>query len=344
VSGEIIVQTEIYSTTEGFEALKIEWNELLHDSAADTIFLSYQWQTTWWKNLGVGTPLLIAVRDEIGRLLGLAPLFRFINVEEAWELSTIGCVDVSDYLDIIIRRGFENDVYAALLDILGRPDVMNASWDVISLCNIPQTSPTLDIFSRMAKDRGYRVECLVQEVCPIVTLPDTWDMYLQNLEGKERRELRRKMRKANPNNGVDWYIVGPEHDLDVEVETFIELMALSHQDKAGFLHDNHRNFIHQITREAWDAGWLELAFLTVRGQPAASMLNFVYRNRTLLYNSGLDAENFLRLSPGIVLTAQLVKHSIQEKREAFDFLRGDERYKYQLGGVDTTVNQLLIRK
>lgn len=338
------MQTEIFTTKEGFDSLENEWNELLQDSAADTIFLTFQWQTTWWRNLGIGSPLIIVIRDDGGRLLGLAPLYRSLNLDDEWELRTIGCVDVSDYLDIIVRRGYENETYAALLDVLEQPSTLNASWDVISLCNIPQSSPTLDHFKSLAQERGYRVETRFQEVCPIVTLPGTWDEYLESLDGKERRELKRKMRKANPQTGVEWYIAGPQHNLEAEVDSFIELMALSHQDKAGFLHASHRNFLHQIAREAWDAGWLELAFLTVDGKPAASMFNLIYRNRTLLYNSGLDAAQFLSLSPGIVLTAYLIEYSIQAGREAFDFLRGDEKYKYQLGGVDTTIHQLLIRK
>ena len=35
---------------------------------------------------------------------------------------------------------------------------------------------------------------------------------------------------------------------------------------------------------------------------------------------------------------------IEAGREAFDFLRGDEGYKYQLGGVDSPIYQLVIRR
>ena len=71
---------------------------------------------------------------------------------------------------------------------------------------------------------------------------------------------------------------------------------------------------------------------------------FVYNNQTLLYNSGLDAARFLRFSPGIILTAHLIQHSIETGRELFDFMRGDEAYKYKLGGIDTTIHQLLIQR
>ena len=340
------MQAKVYSNAAGFDALAAEWNELLYNSASDTIFLTHQWQSSWWHHLGDGAPTLITLRDESGRLVGLAPLYHRLSDDGEWELNTVGCVDVSDYLDLIVRRGYEETVYAALLDLLEQPGASNLGWDVINLCNIPQHSPTLAMLGPMAAERGYQVSTRVQEVCPIVTLEGSWEDYLAGLAGKERRELRRKLRKANPHAGVQWYIVGRDtaYNLSAEVDKFLHLMALSHPDKAEFLHEGHRTFMHAVAQAAWDAGWLELAFLTVWGEPAATMFNFVYNNRTLLYNSGLDVARFFRLSPGIVLAAFLIQHSINAGREAFDFLRGDENYKYQLGGVDTTVHQLFIRR
>jgi CelD/BcsL family acetyltransferase involved in cellulose biosynthesis len=335
---------EIYPNANGFNELEAEWNELLNDSASDTVFLTQQWQSSWWRHLGDGTPTLIALRNDNGRLEGLAPLYSILTSDGKWELNTVGCVDVSDYLDIIVRHGQEEQVYNRLLDLLTQSAAHNLTWDVLNLCNIRQDSPTLSLFGPMAAERGFLVSSQVQEVCPIVTLDGDWEDYLMSLVGKERRELRRKIRRSNPHAGVEWYIVGPEHDLPAEVDKFLQLMALSHPDKAEFLHEEHRSFIQEIARIAWDEGWLELAFLTINGEAAASMFNFVYRNRTLLYNSGMDSARFLRYSPGIVLTAFLIQHSIANGREVFDFLRGDENYKYKLGGVDTEIHQLLIRK
>lgn len=343
-SGGRGLRQEVYLNAEGFDALEGEWNELLHDSAADTIFLTHQWQFSWWRHLGGGAPTLIALREESGRLAGLAPLYRTLTDQGEWVLNTVGCVDVSDYLDIIARRGCEEAVYSAVLDLLEEPGAFSFTWDVLDLCNIPQRSATLELMGPMAAERGFRVTSRVQDVCPVVALGGTWDEYLAALPGKERRELRRKLRKATPHAGVEWAFAGPEQGLEAAVDQFLRLMALSRPDKAEFLHAEHRTFMHDVAKLASEAGWLELAFLTVHGEPAASMFNFVYNNRTLLYNSGLDSSRYLRLSPGIVLTALLIQHSIGAGREAFDFLRGDEAYKYQLGGVDTTVHQLQIRR
>ena len=44
------MRIESHFESGGFSALKPEWNDLLHRSAYDTLFLTWQWQSTWWKH------------------------------------------------------------------------------------------------------------------------------------------------------------------------------------------------------------------------------------------------------------------------------------------------------
>ena len=92
-----------------------------------------------------------------------------------------------------------------------------------------------------------------------------------------------------------------------------------------------------------ERGWLRLNFLTITGERAASYLNFTYNNEMLVYNSGLLPEAYGRLSPGIVLLAWNIRHAIEEGISRFDFLQGDESYKYQMGGRDEAVFNLYAR-
>jgi len=330
-----------YHDAGGFEALAEEWNGLLRRSVADTIFLTLEYQCTWWHHLGEGELLILAVRDG-GELVGIAPLFATDNPQGQRVLATVGCVDVSDYLDLIVAQGREEMVYAALLDYLAGPGA--PAWNLLDLCNIHQDSPTLTVLPPLAEGRGWAVSTARQEVCPVVRLPGTWEGYLQMLEGKQRREIRRKLRRAEGEATLRWYIVGQEHDLEAEVEDFLDLMAASTPEKAAFLTPRMRDFFRQLARVTYDAGWLQLVFLEIEGRKAAAYFNFVYNNRVLVYNSGLDWRAFPRFGAGIVLTAYCIRHAIEQGREAFDFMRGSERYKYQFGGQDVEVWQLVVRR
>ena len=325
----------------GFDVLAREWNDLLHRSAADTLFLALEFQHTWWRNLGEGDLSILAVRDN-GELVGIAPLFATTDSQGRRTLSIVGCVEVADYLDFIVAPGSEDEVYAALLDYLVSPSA--PAWDVLDLCNIHQDSPTLRILPPLAEDRGWVASTIRDDVCPVVTLPETWEEYLQMLDGKQRREIRRKMRRAGAQAALHWYIVGRERDLVAEVEDFLDLMAASTPDKAAFLTPRMRDFFHQLARVTYEAGWLQLAFLEIGDRKAAAYLNFVYDNRVLVYNSGLDWQTFPKVGAGIILIAYCIRHAIERGREVFDFLQGDERYKYEFGGQDVEVRRLLVRR
>jgi CelD/BcsL family acetyltransferase involved in cellulose biosynthesis len=332
-----------YHDANGFESLAGDWNSLLRRSAADTIFLTLEFQRTWWQHLGEGELLILAIRDSTsgdGELVAIAPFFLTNNSQGQRVLSTVGCQEVADYLDLIVATGHEKRSYAALVDYLASPSA--PAWDVLDLCNIHQDSPTLDMLPGLAKAQGWTTSTAKDDVCPVVQLPETWEEYLEMLEGKQRREIRRKLRRAS--SSEDWYIVGPDQDLEAEIEGFLDLMAASTPDKADFLSPRMRGFFRHLARIMYDAGWLQLVFLTVGKRKAAAYLNFIYDNRVLVYNSGLDWQAFPRLGAGIILTAHCIRHAIEHGRQVFDFMQGDERYKYQFGGQDVEVRRLLIER
>jgi CelD/BcsL family acetyltransferase involved in cellulose biosynthesis len=324
-----------------FDTLAGEWNGLLHRSAADTLFLTVEYQQAWWQHLGRGELALVAIRDG-AELVGIVPLFAADDDGGSRALATIGCVEVSDYLDLIAARGREREVLAALLDFLSGEDAPR--WDYLDLCNIPEGSPTLSLLPQMAEERGWSVSVGLDAVCPLVRLPSTWEEYLASLAGKERREIRRKLGRAEGEFEASWYIVGPERDLDAEVSDFLRLMAASSPEKDAFLTERMRSFFRALAAAAQVQGWLQLAFLEAAGEKVAAYLNLVYNNRVLVYNSGLDWQRFPHLSAGHVLIAYCIRRAIEEGREAFDFLRGGERYKYQFGGQDSEVRRLVIRR
>jgi CelD/BcsL family acetyltransferase involved in cellulose biosynthesis len=102
-------------------------------------------------------------------------------------------------------------------------------------------------------------------------------------------------------------------------------------------------FFLEICRRLLPTGWLQLQFLEVENVRAAAMLNFIYRNKVLVYNSGYDPEKYGQFSPGIILNARSIQDAIAAKRAVFDFLRGDEEYKYRFGAQNTHVYELHVR-
>lgn len=337
------MQYECIRTPEGFAALRPEWDGLLAASANNEIFLTWEWLHTWWGAYHPGDLFIWAARDERGVLVGLAPYFIDLSDPAERVVRPIGCVDVTDYLDLIYLPAVGPDFCAGLAAQLA---AHRAEFDRINLCNLCEVSPTKAILPPALEAAGFVVNIKGQEVCPVITLPTTFEGYLEALDKKQRHESRRKLRRAeaNEDDRVGWYIVGPQHDLTAELERFLQLMAASHPDKAEFLQDaKNAAFFRAVMPQIAACGWLQLSFLTVNDEPAATYLNFDYGNRIQVYNSGLQPEKFAHLSPGIVLLLYNIRHAIEQGRKEFDFLRGNEEYKYRMGGRDRAVLEVQAR-
>jgi len=333
------VKTAWYASPDIFDTLAGEWDTLVNPASPELLFMSYDWQRIWWKHLGRGHLSIVTVRDDRGVLRGIGPWF----IEQEGEqraVRIIGSTDVVDYLDILVVPGYEQDVLSALLDFMLSQDA--PQWDILDLCNLPQNSPVLVLLPELAKTKGLTVTVAPLEECPIINLPRSYEEYLGMLDKKQRHELRRKRRRAQEMQ-AGWYIVGPEHHLDKEIDAFLELMAMSTTDKSAFLKEpGHLSFFKEIGPMMFEKGILELSFLTFEGRRAASLWQFAYRDRMMLYNSGLNPVDFPGLSPGVVLLTYNIENAIQRHFKVYDFLRGNEEYKYRMGAQKTNVYNITV--
>jgi CelD/BcsL family acetyltransferase involved in cellulose biosynthesis len=331
------LKLDLITTLDGFDALQPEWNHLLPTSSTNQIFLTYQWQRTWWNAYQPGELFIVAGRDDAGTLIGIAPWFIEAGTRT---MRGIGCVDVTDYLDVIAPAEHREAFFGEVVNLLA---AKADQFSTLDLCNIPQESETLDVLPRFLTDRGFSLQIKQQEVCPFIALPEDFEGYLAQLDKKQRHECRRKLRRIEENKAdkIAWYIVGREHNLDEEIDKFLDLMRASHPEKAEFLkNEQHLTFFRTMVHQVARCGWLQLSFLTVNDMPVSTYMNFDFNNRILVYNSGLLPEGYSQFSPGIVLLLYNIQHAIELRRPVFDFLRGNEEYKYRMGGKDRPVMNL----
>ena len=321
-----------------------EWNNLLAESISDVPFLRYEYLSTWWMTRGggewEGPQLALISARENGGLLGIAPLFLAKHKGQK-ALMLIGSIEISDYLDLIVRGGDLARFLSKLLDFLTSES--NLDWTSLDLYNLPDSSPTLAQLKAESDERGWAYSQEIYQPSPYIKLPEDFETYLSGIVKKQRHEIRRKMRRAETGeHKVSWYIVEDEASLSSELDDFLSLMA-NDQHKQEFLTEAMRTQIRKSAQEAFEAGWLLLAFIVIDGQKAAGYLNFDYGNRIWLYNSGLNF-NYKDLSPGWVLLAYLLRWAIENGRTEFDFMRGDEPHKYRFGAVDRNVMRVRVER
>lgn len=326
--------------------LKEKWNRLLSNGVSHVPFLRYEYLEDWWQTRGGGewpleAELAILAASEQGELIGIAPLFIAGHQGEK-KLLLLGSIEISDFLDLIVPPMRVNEFCEALLGYMTEHFVPQGIH-TLDLYNLLDDSPSIAALTAAASSAGFKVTRERLQHSPFITLPGDWDLYLESIDKKQRHEIRRKMRRAAEGDvPVEMIFTSEAGKVEQDAEAFMSLMAQD-PEKAAFLKPEMRAQFKRNIRRAFDCGCLQLAFLKIGGENAAAYLNFDYLNRIWVYNSGVD-RRFMEYSPGWVLLGHLLKWANENRRSEFDFMRGNEDYKYKFGAIDRFVDRLTLTK
>ena len=294
-----------------------DWDRLINQSQTATFFQTREWLQLWSKHFP-GEELILGVyEDDI--LIGIAPLIKRENSLQFMAVAEVlGGNKVSDFGDIIAISGREKEAWEAIINQFN-----NGKMD---LNFIREDSPSLGIL----RELGGKIEEV--DAAPYLELPVTWEEYLGQLDRHNRHELRRKLRKAEE-AGIK--IISS--DKGERTETFLRLMEISNMGKKHFLTEEMKSFFREIIK----VGNVRMRYLKLEGKIIAGVMIFEFKDEYLLYNSGYDPE-FSYLSPGLIIKAYAIKEAIEKEKKVFDFLRGDEKYKYDLGGKERKLYRVTI--
>jgi CelD/BcsL family acetyltransferase involved in cellulose biosynthesis len=321
-----------------------DWNRLVEQNETNVPFLRYGYLQNWWTYKGGGewtenSVLVLIAGYSNDQLIGIAPLFTPADTDEK-KLLLLGSIEISDYLDIICMPEYKEEFILELLNLIARDvkEVQKMEW-----VNLPETSTTLHWIKEHSEKAGWNSEVEQAYHTPAIKLAADWDTYLSGIDKKQRHEIRRKMRRAEESlDSIQWYIVKEQDQLDSEIQAFFSLME-NDPDKRNFLTPQMRIQMSEICQWAFDEGILQLSFLQIGQSKAAGYLCFDYGNHLLVYNSGFDYQ-FSEYSPGWVLLSHLIQHAIETGKSHFDFMRGDETYKYRFGAEDGFVVRALLTR
>ncbi|MFA5835482.1 MAG: GNAT family N-acetyltransferase [Bellilinea sp.] len=325
--------------------LRNEWNALLDESVSHVPFLRFDYIQTWWKHRGGGewpqAELALVTARQDGRLIGIAPFFFTPDHDGRPALMLLGSIEISDYLDLIVRPADLPAFLDQLLPFLAQPG--RPGWQALDFYNLLDSSPTAAALEVAARKHNLTFRQEQLQHSPYIPLPGDWEAYLASIDKKQRHEIRRKMRKAETAEApVRWYIVTDDDMLDSEIDAFLALMQQD-KEKAAFLTPIMRQAMHAIIRCAFEEDCLLLAFMVVGDQKAAGYIMFDYLDRVWVYNSGFD-RRFMEYSPGWVLLGYLLQWATEHRRIEFDFMRGNEDYKYRFGAVDRIVLRAVLTR
>jgi CelD/BcsL family acetyltransferase involved in cellulose biosynthesis len=313
------------------------WPQLLERDPDSHVFATPEWNRLWWDEFGAGKELFFLTMRRGPDVAAIVPLY--LKHEEAHEVFRfVGGIDLTDYLGPICSLEDRDDVAAALVDWFSD---LSIDWDEFDAHNMPVPFGFAEFLVDHADRRGFDFRLDQEETSAILRLPDDWDTYLASLGSKQRHELRRKRRRLGRDYPDAVFRTATEESLERDLKTFVEMHRGAEGYKGHFMRPEIATFFERIARAFMPLGWLRLDFLEIGERAVASTFGFEREGVFYLYNSAFETDA-AGISPGFVLVSELIKSAIDRSLSAFDFLRGPERYKYQLGAQAVPLHNLRL--
>jgi len=328
-----------------FFNLRHEWNELVLKSESNNIFLTWEWLFNWWTSFNNEKKLKILLLRENEELIGIAPLFLYnSNRRDTYLIQFLGSTDVgSDYLDFISKKGSENEVINEIFKYL---NLNQDNWQIINLTDIPCKSASIGLMKKHYNNNYYT---LIQKytTCPYLSLPESHEIFLGSLSSNMRYNIKRKRRKFEQKFEGQFIVVSEKNEIDKLYEELIRLNLNRMKIKKIDSPFNNKTFyqFHKNIISCFMANdWLRLCFLKIKDNYIASLYIFKYGGKYYYYQSGFDPD-WEKLSPGFLLFSYCIENAISESIKEFDFLQGEEEYKYLwTDKIRTNVNVKVYKK
>ena len=320
--------TEVITSYPAIEKLAGEWNDLLVSSGSDTVFLTSEWLSCWWKTLDDNAvPFVIVVR-EANQILAVAPL---LIVEDSVlgipvrRLQFIGSPN-ADYADFIVVRDRDLCLTAILRCILDHAK----EWDFVELLHVTDESPNWHSLRSALDATGFSHTVSKWSVCPYVPIGDSFAAYYRSLSKKLRYDLGRQERRLQEIGELRFDVLDDQREAKVALADFAAMLTRREWDVGRVGPSSaYRRLRAQCSAllESEDAfRRIHFSKLSLSGDTIAYHFGFEYGDKLYYYKPTFDLE-YAQYSPGKVLIKQLIEYAFNRGLKEFDFLLGDEHYK-----------------
>jgi CelD/BcsL family acetyltransferase involved in cellulose biosynthesis len=237
--------------------------------------------------------------------------------------SFAGCADLVDYRSPLGEQDAVATVVAAALDEM--PLGTEVLFD-----SLPEEAAAP--LSKAMADAGMESEPSKHTVAAVLALPGDPDAWLGSLGKKDRHELRRKIRRFEAALGPATLERYPGRGPGLDA--FVSLHRRAAGAKGRFMDDTMSTFFGDLT----DGGF-QVDLLTAGGRPVAGSFAYEDEEGYYLYNSAYEPDA-AAASPGVMLLWCLIHRAVADGRVVFDFLKGDETYKFRLGAEPRPLYEL----
>jgi len=307
------------------------WDDLLERCEDNrSIFLTYEWIRNWWRYFGDNSELNIVLVQRNNVTLGIFPLMKkkyHLGICKFKVMETIGASNAN--LVGFFSKENRDEVIEAFLTYLGEELEDNAL--ILKLDLVPDDCAFLELLRTNIphySDKLAHNESTMT-IAPYLPIRSTWDMYFSSLSTNRRKKIRTMFRDAEINQRIRYGQCQTE-DLDWGLRALFDIHInrwRSVNIKSPFIRNEVREFYRDLAIALLQKDWMNLSYLTLDGQIVSIRFDYMYGDK---YYASVIARDLLCTEPNIghLHEAYLIKEAFETPLKEYDFLRGDEPYKF----------------
>lgn len=334
---------DVIEEFDALESVRGDWEAVYAADPEASFFMSWRWiadclaahRSVWLVLAAKPTP-------EHDRYVAFLPLRMRVHFDKERgffnELSLAGG-GYSDHAGILVDPDFESAAVSAFTNHLRR----KLNWARLTLANLWISDRRRRLFLSAFEERRFvhrdiqyidAVTKTDNSICPSVVLPSDWDVYLGTLSPNNRQKIRRWLRKIDASGDYGVTLADAE-TWERDIDTLLRLWKVKWARRKGAKTEDivQRNRA-MLTRCARN-GSLFLPVFRHGDQPVAALGILVdhAKKAMLFFIAGRD-ETYDQAPAGYLLHAYSIRHAIAEGFATYEFLLGNEPYKYQFASQE----------
>ncbi len=335
-----------------FASCRDEWTRLLENSRSDQLFMSWEWQFTWWQMFAKKNQMqlrLYAAVDANNTLVGIAPLYLSTSYTKkiipTRRLQFIGncwrdrATMPTELLDFMVAKEQSQQVIRAIFAHLRASN----EWDELILTNLRKDSETYEIARTEQTLPGCYLRHAEEYDSYFLDTTGDFEQYLAGLGKSTRLRLFNRRKILEASGRVNFRSLT---DNDEAFDLLNQLHAMR-WGKPVFLCERLR-FNVELAALLVDRGALRFSVLCVDSSPISIQYNYNINNHVYNIQAGFDPSFHKKLALGYLHFGYEIEQAFNDETLAYDFLAGQGKntpYKQRLTDTALAIVDLqIVRK
>ncbi|MUG93682.1 tetratricopeptide repeat protein [Scytonema sp. UIC 10036] len=347
------MQIDTIDDLETFKKIRENWDFVYAADPQAQFFLSWVWLSGWLPMVHEQWFILAAKPDiHDSSYIAFFPLKIVLEQQDDGGFDTqlyMAGNSIADYTGMICQPGYEEEVIPAFASYI----LEQLEWSSFNVQSILETDTRMSQLLRsLPRDSFEFTQHRIQNqgedtdnyIAPYVSLADDWEQYLQNyLSANTRQKIRRFLRKVE--NSDEFSIAQVNADnLESHIEILLRFWESTWRKKKGDGCDVIVSIIRALLRHGFEHNCLYLPVLWQGDKPLGAIANFVdVQQKSMLFVIVARDRTFNNPPPGLILHADAIRYAIQNGFKVYDFLKGNEEYKYSFGVKERRILHIVVK-